>query len=119
MRVNCCKNHVRQLAKIRQHQVTELSDTQDLIADIMASAKLPLVPLLRQSGRITPTSTRSLSRSTVLSAEQRFKLVVVGGGAGGCGTVNKFVNKFGEGEVAVIGQEEAVALVTNNSLPRT
>jgi len=68
----------------------------------MASAKLPLVPLLRQTGRITQTSTRSLSRSTVLSAEQRFKLVVVGGGAGGCGTVNKFVNKFGEGEVAVI-----------------
>ena len=32
----------------------------------------------------------------------RFPLVVVGGGAGGMGTVNKFVNKFGEGEVCLI-----------------
>ena len=29
---------------------------------------------------------------------------MVGGGAGGCGTVNKFVSKFREGEVCVIGQ---------------
>ena len=28
--------------------------------------------------------------------------MVVGGGAGGMGTVNKFVNKFGQGEVCLI-----------------
>ena len=39
-----------------------------------------------------------------LSAEHKFKLVVVGGGAGGCGTANKFVDKFGPGEVCVIGK---------------
>ena len=37
-----------------------------------------------------------------MSAEHKFKLVVVGGGAGGCGTANKFVSKFGPGEVCVI-----------------
>ena len=31
---------------------------------------------------------------------------MVGGGAGGCGTVNKFVSKFREGEVCVIGQSQ-------------
>ena len=42
------------------------------------------------------------SSTKTLDAEHNFKLVVVGGGAGGCGTASKFVNKFGSGEVAVI-----------------
>jgi len=36
------------------------------------------------------------------NAEHNFKLVIVGGGAGGCGTANKFVNKLGPGDVGVI-----------------
>ena len=41
-----------------------------------------------------------------LNAEHKYKLVVVGGGAGGCGTANKFVGKFGKGEVCVIGNNQ-------------
>ena len=37
-----------------------------------------------------------------MSAEHRFKLVVVGGGAGGCATAHKFVSRWGPGEVCVI-----------------
>lgn len=37
-----------------------------------------------------------------MESEHKFKLVVVGGGAGGCGTANKFVSKFPKGEVCVI-----------------
>ena len=40
------------------------------------------------------------------NADYNYKLVVVGGGAGGCGTANKFVKKFGPGEVAVIEPNE-------------
>ena len=45
---------------------------------------------------------RNFSITSGLSAEHNFKLVIVGGGAGGCGTANKFVSKFGTGEVGVI-----------------
>ena len=31
--------------------------------------------------------------------ELSYKLVVVGGGAGGCGTANKFANKLGKDQV--------------------
>ena len=48
-------------------------------------------------------------QSSSLSAQRNFKLVVVGAGTGGCGTVNKFANKFGEGEVCVIGEIVGVA----------
>ena len=65
--------------------------------------------------RITPTILRSchrtshirlLSTTKTLEADLKYKLVVVGGGAGGCGTANKFVNKFGPGKVAVIEPNE-------------
>ena len=46
--------------------------------------------------------TLSHLQSGPLTAEHKFSLVVVGGGAGGCGTANKFASKFGAGEVAVI-----------------
>ena len=46
--------------------------------------------------------TLSHLQSSPLTAEHKFSLVVVGGGAGGCGTANKFASKFGAGEVAVI-----------------
>lgn len=46
--------------------------------------------------------TRLLSTSPALLQDQAFKLVIVGGGAGGCGTANKFASKLGAGEVAVI-----------------
>ena len=48
-------------------------------------------------------------QSSSLSAQRNFKLVVVGAGTGGCGTVNKFAKKFGEGEVCVIGERVGVA----------
>ena len=35
--------------------------------------------------------------------ELSYKLVVVGGGAGGCGTANKFANKLGKDQVRVNG----------------
>ena len=37
--------------------------------------------------------------STVFVREVSYKLVVVGGGAGGCGTANKFANKLGKDQV--------------------
>ena len=40
--------------------------------------------------------------------------MVVGAGTGGCGTVNKFANKFREGEVCVIGETVGVARDINN-----
>ena len=33
-----------------------------------------------------------------LSTDQRYRLVIVGGGAGGCGTANKFASKLGAGQ---------------------
>ena len=42
-------------------------------------------------------------QSLRLAADQhQYKLVIVGGGAGGCGTASKFAPKFGPGEVCVI-----------------
>ena len=41
--------------------------------------------------------------STVCGRELSYKLVVVGGGAGGCGTANKFANKLGKDQVRVNG----------------
>jgi len=49
---------------------------------------------------------RLISTTKTLDADLKYKLVVVGGGAGGCGTANKFVKKFGPGEVAVIEPNE-------------
>ena len=37
--------------------------------------------------------------SCVHGRELSYKLVVVGGGAGGCGTANKFANKLGKDQV--------------------
>jgi NADH dehydrogenase FAD-containing subunit len=37
-----------------------------------------------------------------------FKLVVVGGGAGGCSTAAKFASKLGRGQVAVIEPREVI-----------
>ena len=42
--------------------------------------------------------------------ELSYKLVVVGGGAGGCGTANKFANKLGKDQV--ISDTTAVVMVT-------
>ena len=38
-------------------------------------------------------------QSPALVRELSYKLVVVGGGAGGCGTANKFANKLGKDQV--------------------
>jgi len=51
---------------------------------------------------LAPGGTRLLSTSSRLDRELSYKLVVVGGGAGGCGTANKFANKLGKDQVAVI-----------------
>jgi len=45
---------------------------------------------------------RKLSTSSGRLADQHFRLVVVGAGAGGCALTNKFANKLGKGQVAVI-----------------
>ena len=45
---------------------------------------------------------RNFSITSGLSAEHNFKLVIFGGDAGGCGSANKFVSKFGTGEVGGI-----------------
>lgn len=47
--------------------------------------------------RIAPIST-----SSTRDANKSFKLVVVGGGAGGCSTAAKFASKLGAGNVAVV-----------------
>ena len=36
---------------------------------------------------------------SLAARELSYKLVVVGGGAGGCGTANKFANKLGKDKV--------------------
>jgi len=51
---------------------------------------------------LAPGGARLLSTSSRLDRELSYKLVVVGGGAGGCGTANKFANKLGKDQVAVI-----------------
>jgi len=60
------------------------------------------IPSLVSRSRHVKDQCRLFSSTKSLDAEHNFKLVVVGGGAGGCGTASKFVNKFGSGEVAVI-----------------
>ena len=54
-----------------------------------------------------------------LNAEHKYKLVVVGGGAGGCGTANKFVGKFGKGEVCVIGNNQKLSILLSTLLLQT
>ena len=60
------------------------------------------IPSLLSRSRHLNDQLRLFSTTRSLDAEHNFKLVVVGGGAGGCGTASKFVSKFGYGEVAVI-----------------
>jgi NADPH-dependent 2,4-dienoyl-CoA reductase/sulfur reductase-like enzyme len=45
---------------------------------------------------------RCFSSSSYLGADQHYRLVVVGGGSGGCATAAKFARKLGKGKVAVI-----------------
>jgi len=66
----------------------------------MSSSVRRLPQFLSKTVHLQPI--RQFSITSQLDAEHSYKLVVVGGGAGGCGTANKFVNKFGPGEVAVI-----------------
>ena len=42
---------------------------------------------------------RVLCAVSLADRELSYKLVVVGGGAGGCGTANKFANKLGKDQV--------------------
>ena len=54
-----------------------------------------------------------LSCAVSLAArELSYKLVVVGGGAGGCGTANKFANKLGKDQVISDTAVIAVFMVT-------
>lgn len=48
------------------------------------------------------TYNRFFSSTDIRSKEHFYKLVIVGGGAGGCGTANKFAGRLGKGQVAVI-----------------
>jgi len=45
---------------------------------------------------------KHFSTSGIYQANKSYKLVVVGGGAGGCSTASKFAGKLGKGQVAVI-----------------
>ena len=60
------------------------------------------IPSLVSRSHLLNDQCSLFSNTRSLESEHNFKLVVVGGGAGGCGTASKFVNKFGSGEVAVI-----------------
>jgi hypothetical protein len=51
-------------------------------------------------GREGPLGARLLSSSARRDRELSYKLVVVGGGAGGCGTASKFAGKLGKDQVA-------------------
>ena len=44
--------------------------------------------------------------NSFIHRELSYKLVVVGGGAGGCGTANKFANKLGKDQVRVNGKSD-------------
>jgi len=70
----------------------------------MTSVNSKVVLLLKRgkASQLQAHHIRNISLGSSLHAEHKFKLVVVGGGAGGCGTANKFVDKFGPGEVCVI-----------------
>eukprot|EP00088_Acartia_fossae_P059210 TRINITY_DN7002_c0_g1_i1.p1 TRINITY_DN7002_c0_g1~~TRINITY_DN7002_c0_g1_i1.p1 ORF type:complete len:451 (+),score=110.01 TRINITY_DN7002_c0_g1_i1:32-1354(+) len=57
--------------------------------------------LLNNAG-IADFSVRAFSTSGQKYADQHYKLLVVGGGAGGCGTASKFASKLGKGQVAVV-----------------
>ena len=58
-----------------------------------------------------------LSCAVSLAArELSYKLVVVGGGAGGCGTANKFANKLGKDQVISDTAVVVVVMVTILSL---
>lgn len=64
---------------------------------------LPLATKVQHVRLICPNAaTRGLATSTSAMAEHHFRLVVVGGGSGGCGTANKFASKVGKGKLAVI-----------------
>jgi len=54
------------------------------------------------SGLVADIRPRGFSTSTHRHADKHFKLLVVGGGAGGCGTASKFASKLGTGKVAVV-----------------
>lgn len=45
---------------------------------------------------------RRFSTTTSYGQTKRYKLAIVGGGAGGCSTAAKFANKLGKGRVVVI-----------------
>ena len=53
--------------------------------------------------------TKCFSTSTVRE-RRSYKLVVVGGGAGGCSTAAKFASKLKKGELAVIDPSEVSVL---------
>lgn len=53
----------------------------------------------------TKTLIQSFSTSSGYNSKQSFKLVVLGGGAGGCSAAAKFASKLGKDQVAVIDPE--------------
>jgi len=71
----------------------------------MSRARSEILLFVRSAkgiGILPGTPSRNFSLSSISAAQRKYKLVVVGGGAGGCGTASKFVNKFAPGEVCVI-----------------
>lgn len=72
----------------------------------MLSGKLMLcsaAPCGSKLSQLAPVSSAvHFSTSSPREANKSFKLVVVGGGAGGCSTAAKFASKLGKGNVAVI-----------------
>lgn len=60
------------------------------------------VKFLNTVSKTENISFRAFSVSSQCHADKHFRLLVVGGGAGGCGTASKFASKLGKGKVAVI-----------------
>lgn len=67
------------------------------------------VRILVHHGRGACISYSSRTFSTSRRADQKsYKLVVVGGGAGGCSTASRFCRRLGKGQVAVIEPSEVI-----------
>ncbi|KAL5019796.1 hypothetical protein ScPMuIL_002688 [Solemya velum] len=62
--------------------------------------------LTARNGRMICYALRSFSTATPCAADKHYKLLVVGGGTGGCAAASKFASKFGKGHVGIIEPNE-------------
>lgn len=67
--------------------------------------------LAARNGRMILYATRNFSTATPCAANKHYKLLVVGGGTGGCATASKFASKMGNGQVGIIEPNEVILIV--------